>query len=148
MIIILVNILSIVFLVAAVWVGVDNCQFLKDSIAVPGKIVDVDRSVTRTSANSSSRNSYPIIEYRNPLTQQKRKFKASVAALNVKIGKPVWIAYSENQQREKLISFGEFLIPAAFFALFGITLLVIVVPLSESSQVLYWLLKTLHVFKQ
>ncbi|MDJ0661519.1 MAG: hypothetical protein QNJ42_18820 [Crocosphaera sp.] len=144
----LLHILCLIFLVATVWFGVDNYQFFKESIPIQGTIINVDRSVTTSSVSRSSKNSYPIIEYKNPITQENKQFKSSVAALNVKIGKTVWIAYRKNKQTEKLISFGELLIPTAVFGLFGVILLVILIPLSESSQVLYWLLKTLHMFKQ
>ncbi len=134
------------FLIATLWFSVDNYLFLKDAVAIEGKVVDVDRSITRTSASRSSKNSYPIIEYINPLTQEKKKFKASVTALNVKRGTPVWVAYRQKTQTEKLISFGEILIPSIMFGLFGLTLLVILFPLSESSQILYWFLRLLHLF--
>ncbi len=140
------SILCLIFLIATLWFGVYNYLFLKDAVAIEGKVVDVDRSITRTSASSSSKNSYPIIEYINPLTKEKKKFKASVAALNVKIGSIVWVAYRQKTQTEKLISFGEILIPSAIFGLFGLTLLLIVFPLSESSQILYWLLRLFHLF--
>ncbi len=79
----ILNILCLIFLVTALMCGVYNYKFLKDSIAIEGKVVDVDRSVTRSSDGTSSKNSFPIIEYINPLTKEKKKFKASVAALNI-----------------------------------------------------------------
>ena len=80
------------------------------------------------------------------MTQEKKKFKASVAALNVKIGTLVWVAYRQKTQTEKLISFGEILIPSAIFGLFGLTLLLILFPLSQSRKIVYWLLRIFHIF--
>ena len=100
------------------------------------------------SFDEESNSSFPIIEYINPLTQQKKQFKASAAALNVTIGKKVWVAYRENQQTEKLISFGELLLFPVALGSVGVTFLLIILPLSESSHILYWLLKMLHLFKQ
>ena len=142
----ILSISCLIFLIATLWFSVDNYLFLKDAVAIEGKVIDVDRSITRTSASRSSKNSYPIIEYINPLTQEKKKFKASVTALNVKIGSIVWVAYRQKTQTEKLISFGEILLPSTMFGLFGLTLLVILFPLSESSQILYWLLRLFHLF--
>ncbi|MEL4897231.1 DUF3592 domain-containing protein [Crocosphaera sp. Alani8] len=140
------SILCLIFLIVTLWFGVYNYLFLKEALAIEGKVVGLDRSITRTSASSSSQNSYPIIEYINPLTQEKKKFKASVAALNVKIGTLVWVAYRQKTQTEKLISFGEILIPSAIFGLFGLTLLLILFPLSQSRKIVYWLLRIFHIF--
>ena len=139
----ILNFLCVIFLVVAVWFGVHQYTFLKDSIPIQGKIVDVARSF-----DEESNSSFPIIEYINPLTQQKKQFKASAAALNVTIGKKVWVAYRENQQTEKLISFGELLLFPVALGSVGVTFLLIILPLSESSHILYWLLKMLHLFKQ
>ena len=143
----ILSILCLFFLIATLWFSAYNYRFLKDSVAIEGKVVDVDRSVTRTSGGRSSQNSHPIIEYINPLTKEKKRFTGSVAALNVKIGTKVWVAYRQKTQTEKLISFGEILIPSIILCLFGLTLLVILFPLSESSQILYWLLRIFRFFR-
>ncbi len=142
----ILSILCLAFLLMTIWFLGQNYEFFQDSIAIKGKVVDVDTSVTRSSDGSSSQNSYPIIEYINPLTKEKKKFQASVAALNVKKGTLVWVAYRGKTQKEKLLSFGEILLPSTIFGLFGITLLLILFPLSQSSQSLYWLFKFFQIF--
>ncbi|ACB49534.1 hypothetical protein cce_0182 [Crocosphaera subtropica ATCC 51142] len=123
-----------------------NYQFLNNSLPIQGKVIDVDRSLTRNHDGSSSQNSYPIIEYISPHTHEKQTLKASVAALNVETGTKVWLAYHQKKQAPKLISFGEIFLPFTLFGLFGVTLLLILVPLSTSSKMLYTLLKGLHIF--
>ncbi len=142
----ILSILCLIFLLSTVWFTVSNFTFFQDSIAIAGKVVDVDRSMARTNGNRSIKNSYPIREYINPLTKEKKKFKASVAALNVKVGTTVWVAYRQKTQKEKLISFAEILIPSIIFCLLEFMLLLILFPLSQSSQILYWFLRLFHLF--
>ncbi|EAZ90969.1 hypothetical protein [Crocosphaera chwakensis] len=142
----LLTLLCLIFLVTSVCFGVYNYQFLQKSIPIEGKVIGVDKSITRNHDGGFSKNSYPIIEYIPPHTKEKQTFKASVAALNVKTRSKVWVAYHQKKQTAKIISFGEIFLLFTLFSLFGLTLLLILVPLSKSSQMLYTLLKLLHIF--
>ena len=141
---IILSILCCIFLITTIGFGVHNYNFLKDSIAIQGKVIDVDRTITRSSSGNRSQNSYPIIEYINPL-EQKKQFKGSVAALNIKIGSKVWVAYNKKKEKEKIISLGEIFLPSIIFALFGIVLLLLVLPLSINSQIMHWFLKLFNI---
>lgn len=142
----LLTLFCLICLVTSVGFSVHNYQFLKKSIPIEGRVIGVDRSITRNNRGDSSQNSYPIIEYIDPRTNNKQTFKASVAALSVKTGSKVWVAYDQNKYTAKLISFGEIFLLVTVLSLFGLTLLLILVPLSKSSQMLYTLLKLLHLF--
>ncbi len=143
----LLTLLCCICLVTSLCFGVYNYQFLKECLPIQGNVIDVDRSMTRNHDGDYSKNSYPIIEYIDPRTNEKQTFKASVAALNVNTGSKVWVAYHQTKQTAKLISFGEIFLPFTVFSLFGLTLLLILIPLSKSSKILYFLLKLLHLFE-
>ena len=82
----------------------------------------------------------PIVEYTNSQGEKKR-FTASIAALNSEIGDKVWVAYHEKTQHSRLLSLGELFLPFTVFSLFGLVLLLILLPLQESSAITYKILK-------
>ncbi|MDJ0616072.1 MAG: hypothetical protein QNJ63_04850 [Calothrix sp. MO_192.B10] len=127
-------------LIGALWLGVYNYLFLRAAKAIAGRVVAID---TTSSEDSGSRH-MPIIEYTNPQGQTS-KFTASVSALNSKIGDKLWVAYREETQTGKLLSLGEIFLPFTIFCLFGIVLMIILVPLPKSSEFTYQVLKMLKI---